>query len=380
MTANIVIACDSFKGSVASTEIAHTIPEIVRKRFEDIRIVGVAVADGGEGMTDAILRSCTGKTIRLQVRDPLMRPVTARYALLDGNRTAVIEMAQASGLPLLAPAERNPMHTLTYGTGELIRDALNRGCRHIVLGLGGSATNDAGLGMLQALGARFYDRQQQAVTPVGSALSRIERIDTQALDPRLRDCRFTVACDVDNPFCGTRGAARIFAPQKGAAPDDIDGLDNGLRHIARKITARTGRSIVRLPGAGAAGGLGGCCHAFFNARLLRGIDVVLETIDFDRTIAGADLIITGEGRLDRQTLNGKTPFGILQAARKQQIPVVAIGGSIEWSTELNDAGFAGIFPILPRPVPLAEAMKKPFALDNISETVVQIIRLYLSRR
>ena len=304
-----------------------------------------------------------------------MNPINVEYGILGDGLTAVIEMASASGLTLVPPEKRNPMLTTTCGTGELIKDALQRGCRRFLIGIGGSATNDAGTGMLQALGFRFLDKDGKELGKGGQILEKIEKIDLAGIMPELAESVFTIACDVNNPFSGENGAAFIYARQKGADDAMIRQLDKGLKHFANVIHATMGKDIDAIPGAGAAGGLGGGFLAFLPATLKRGIHMVLEALDFDSRIQNADLIITGEGKLDRQTGMGKTPAGILEAGKRQQIPVVAIGGAVEETEALLKQGFLAVLSIQPGPVTLEQAMDQAFAYRQVERIVEQIIRL-----
>jgi glycerate kinase len=283
-------------------------------------------------------------------------------------------MAAASGLPLIKIEERNPWITSTYGTGEIIMDAIARGCRKFLVGIGGSATNDAGVGMLQAMGFRFYDSSGELISSgSGGELARIAQIDDSQVCAAVMDSVFTIACDVDTPFCGPDGAAPVFAPQKGADAKMVDLLDKGMTSFAKVILDKYGIDVVPVSGAGAAGGMGGAFYAFLHANLKKGIDMVLDAIDFDTTIAGADLVITGEGKIDFQTAKGKTAAGVLARAKKQGIPVVAIGGCVEMCDSLNAMGFAGIYPILEEKVPLEVAMQRDFAMENVKKTVSKVV-------
>ena len=371
----IVIASDSFKGSISSAEVAACGERAVHRLFPDCEVVQLPVADGGEGTVETLTAALGGQSVATVVHDPLGRLITAQYGLIAKEKTAIIEMATASGLPLLQPEERNPWLTSTYGTGELIRDALERGCRKFLIAIGGSATNDGGMGLLQALGFRFPDAEGQELPGCGSSLSRIAQIDTSGALTALTECQFTVACDVTNPFYGREGAAYVFAPQKGADAEMVEALDQGLRHFAQLIQTTQGIAIDQLPGAGAAGGLGGGLVAFLQARLRPGIEMVLDALQFDTQIAGADLIFTGEGKLDAQTCMGKTPFGVLRHAQQQGIPVVALGGAVEASEALNRCGFLAVLPILPYPTSLTKAMDSTFTQQNIERTVTQVLRL-----
>lgn len=371
----IVIASDSFKGSVSSLEVAESAEKAIRKLFPECEVLKIPIADGGEGTTEALIHAMKGKMITCEVHDPLMKKIQTAYGILGDNQTAVIEMASASGLSLVPKDKRNPMHTTTFGTGELIKDALMRGCRHFLIGIGGSATNDAGTGMFRALGFRFLDKNGEELSQGGKILPQIYSIDRSTVLPRLLEATFTIACDVNNPFSGKNGAAFVYARQKGADDIMISELDNGLKHVASVIKQQMNLDIEQIPGAGAAGGLGGGCVAFLNAELKPGIEMVLDTLHFDEKIKGADLIITGEGKLDNQTGMGKAPSGILQAARKQNIPVIAIGGSIEETKVLNRQGFLAVFSIQSGITTLQEAMKKEIAMKNIECTVTQFLRI-----
>ena len=306
------------------------------------------------------------------VSDPLGRPISVRYGIV--GKMAIIEMAAASGLPLLREEERNPLLTSTYGTGEMIMDAVKRGCRDFLVGLGGSATNDAGMGMLQALGFRFYDiDDQEIIDGCGGRLQDVARIDDTGVKDAVRQCRFTVACDVDTPFCGSEGAAYVFAPQKGADMEMLARLDSGMVSFAEVIEKTYGIDVTSMAGAGAAGGMGGGSYAFLNATLKRGVDMVLDAIDFDSIIRGADLVVTGEGKIDYQTVKGKTAAGVLARAKAQDIPVVAIAGRVEMCDSVAQMGFAGVYPIMENEMPLAVAMQPDFAAANVEKTVKKIV-------
>lgn len=368
----VVVAIDSFKGCLSSEEAGKAAAEGVRAVFPNCETLRLPIADGGEGMLDILVTASNGRYRIVPAHGPLMEPVEGRYGLSGDGETALIEMAAVSGLPLVPEKARNPMLTTTYGTGELIRDALEQGCRKFIVGIGGSATNDAGLGMLQALGFRFMDKEGHLLGTGGKILSQVAAIDISAVHPALQEAHFTVACDVHNPFCGPNGAAYIFAPQKGADPGMVRELDGGLLSLSKVIRLATGKDIAGYPGAGAAGGMGGGFFAFLDAELKPGIRLMLEALDFGKKIRGANLIITGEGRADRQTAMGKVPSGILDEARKQHIPVIVIAGSIEEAEELNQAGFEGVFSITPGPVALERAMEPEFAKTNIRRSVMQI--------
>ena len=372
----IIVASDSFKGSLSSLDVAEAASKAINEVYPRCEVVKVDVADGGEGTMDALRRTLGGEKIWVEVSDPLGRPIQASYVILEDGVTAVLEMAVASGLPLLAPDERNPLKTSTYGTGQLIADALNNGCRKFLVGIGGSATNDAGIGMLQALGYRFSDAKGNILHGCGESLEGVASIDVSSVNPALSEAQFIVACDVEAPLYGPIGAAYVFAPQKGADPAMVERLDNGLKHFSEVALQCLGATedYSQSPGAGAAGGLGFGFIAFLNAHLERGIEMVLDAIGFDELIKGASLVITGEGRVDSQTLTGKTPFGVLKRAMKQDIPVVAIGGSVTLKPKAAiEAGFAGVYAVTPAGMPLEIAMQPTVASENICNTVRNIL-------
>lgn len=372
----IVVASDSFKGSLTSLEVAAGAEQGIHEVFPECEVVKVNVADGGEGTMDALRSTLGGQWVTVAAADPLGRPRDVSYVVLGDGNTAVIEMSAASGLPLLEPQERNPMLTSTFGTGEMIVDALSRGCRRFLVGIGGSATNDAGMGMLEALGFRFIDKDGKVLPGRGESMSEVVDIDMSHVSPEVKESEFIIACDVDSPFCGPRGAAYVFSPQKGADPQMVAELDAGMEHLAEVIVRTTGKDIRNIPGAGAAGGLGGGFLAFLNSRLERGIEMVLDAIAFDDIIRGSDLVITGEGRVDSQTLTGKTPFGIMKRAQKQNIRTVAIGGSVKLGDDDDVSGFDSIWPVTPEGMPLEEAMKAETASANVRETVKKIMLEY----
>ena len=371
----ITVAIDSFKGSLSSHEVACAFERGFRREFPQVEMRKVSVADGGEGTVEALVQTLGGEEVRIVASDPLMRGVEVCYGIVDGGRTAVMEMSAASGLPLLAPEERNPLKTTTYGTGEMIADALARGCRKFLVGIGGSATNDAGVGMLRALGFRFLDAEGQELVGGGEILDKIATIDDSGALEALHEVEFVVACDVTNPLYGPEGAAYVFAPQKGADAAMVEQLDGGLRNFAEVVKRYNGEDVASLQGAGAAGGLGGGFKALLGARLERGIEMVLSAMRFDDIIAGSDLVVTGEGRLDSQTVMGKTPSGVLRAACKQGIPCIAIGGAIEYCKELAESDFAALFPVVSGPVSLERAMQRDVAEANVERTATQIAKM-----
>jgi glycerate kinase len=324
----IVVAPDSYKGSLTALAVAEAIERGARAVWPDAEVVKVPIADGGEGTVDALVVATGGRVEQRTVRGPLGEPVSARWGLLGGGEAAVIEMAAASGLPLVPRDRRDPRVTTTYGTGELVRAALDAGVRRLVVGIGGSATNDGGAGFARALGVRFLDAAGAELPEGGAALARLARVDLAGLDPRLAGVDLEVACDVDNPLTGPRGASAVYGPQKGATPEVVRELDAALGRYAEVARAATGRDVAGRPGAGAAGGLGAGLLFFTPARLRPGVEIVLETTGFDAIARGADLVITGEGRTDFQTAMGKAPVGVAAAAKRHGVPVVCLAGGL----------------------------------------------------
>ena len=365
----IVLAIDSFKGCLSSKEIEQCIAEEIHRILPSCQTVCIPIADGGEGMLDTLIEATQGTFVSTQAHDPLMRIRPTRYGILGDQRTAVIEMAEINGLTTLSPIERNPMKTSTYGTGELIKDALEKGFRRFIIGIGGSATNDAGMGMMQALGAHLYDKQGNELEQGGKIMEQIAHIDLNHLHPALKEATFIVACDVQNPFCGPQGAAYVFARQKGASEEQIRQLDEGMRHLALLIERDFSYNINKVKGSGAAGGLGGAFATFLQAHLQSGIDLLLDAVDFDRKITNADWIITGEGKADRQTAEGKVPAGVLKRAKKANIPVMLIAGKVEDKACLQQMGFARIVKISPDNLPLEEAMRPEVTRENIRRAI-----------
>ena len=365
----IVLAIDSFKGCLSSKEIEQCIAEEIHRILPSCQTVCIPIADGGEGMLDTLIEATQGTFVSTQAHDPLMRIRPARYGILGDQRTAVIEMAEINGLTTLSPIERNPMKTSTYGTGELIKDALEKGFRRFIIGIGGSATNDAGMGMMQALGAHLYDKQGNELGQGEKIMEQIAHIDLNHLHPALKEATFIVACDVQNPFCGPQGAAYVFARQKGANEEQIRQLDEGMRHLALLIERDFSYNINKVKGAGAAGGLGGAFATFLQAHLQSGIDLLLDAVDFDRKITNADWIITGEGKADRQTAEGKVPAGVLKRAKKANIPVMLIAGKVEDKACLKQMGFARIVQVSPDNLPLEEAMRPEVTRENTQRAI-----------
>ena len=365
----IVLAIDSFKGCLSSKEIEQCIAEEIHRILPSCQTVCIPIADGGEGMLDTLIEATQGTFVSTQAHDPLMQIRPARYGILGDQRTAIIEMAEINGLTTLSPIERNPMKTSTYGTGELIKDALEKGFRRFIIGIGGSATNDAGMGMIQALGAHLYDKQGNELGQGGKIMEQIAHIDLNHLHPALKEATFIVACDVQNPFCGPQGAAYVFARQKGASEEQIRQLDEGMRHLALLFERDFSYNINKVKGSGAAGGLGGAFATFLQAHLQSGIDLLLDAVDFDRKITNADWIITGEGKADRQTAEGKVPAGVLKRAKKANIPVMLIAGKVEDKACLKQMGFSRIVQISPDNLPLEEAMRPEVTRENIRRAI-----------
>jgi len=376
----IVIAPDSFKGCLSAAQVCEAIQAGIWAADADITCEKVPLADGGEGTVDALVDATDGRFVSAVVEGPLGEPVEARFGILGDEETAVIEMAAASGLPLIPEEQRNPTRTTTYGTGQLIAAALDAGCRRLVVGIGGSATTDGGAGMAQALGARMLDNQgQQIIRVSGGQLRNVAEIDTKDFDPRIDECTMLVACDVDNPLLGPRGAATVYGPQKGATATQVETLEAGLAHFAGLLARDLGKPVAEVPGAGAAGGLGAGLLAFCDAQLQPGIDIVLDIVKLAGKAAGAELIITGEGKIDSQTAFGKAPIGALRVGQQLGIPVIAIGGSVASdASQLNEYGFAALFSILQQPMSLAEAMRPQTARQMLRTTAEQIMRLWLA--
>lgn len=373
----VIAAPDSFKGSLAAKEVAQAIAAGVRRACPACTIDEIPIADGGEGTLEALVHARQGEYRSYFVQGPLGEPVSAKIGLLGEGQIGVIEMAQASGLPLVAPEQRNPLLTSTFGTGELIRAALDLACRELIITIGGSATVDGGLGMLVALGAKLYDSEGQALAPVGGSLLHLAAIDITQLDKRLLDCHITIASDVTNPLCGPLGAAHVFGPQKGASPEMVDLLEQGLNRFAKATLVATGMDVMGLAGGGAAGGLGAALMAYAGGEMRSGIDVVLDTIDIDARLKGASLVFTGEGRMDAQTVQGKAPVGLARRAQAAACHVVALVGSLGPGYEaIYEHGISGIFPILAEPMQLSEAMEH--AAELIEAAAYRAMRFYLS--
>lgn len=355
----ILIAPDKFKGSLTASGAARCVEEALSELYSSAVLIRKPVADGGEGTAEVLAAATNGTLRTLQVKDPLFRSIQATYGVSGDGKTAFVEMAQASGLDRLSEKERNPLLTSTYGTGELIKDALKKGVQEVILCIGGSATTDAGIGMAAALGYEFLDRDNKPLQPIGQSMSKICRIRRINLLPDLRQVRFRVACDVDNPLFGPNGAAAVYGPQKGATPSMVKALDKGLRTIDNVLKNDFGIDESTMPGSGAAGGLGYGARVFLKASFLSGFDLVAETLDLHREIAQADWVITGEGSLDEQTLQGKVIAGITRIAAMHQVPVVAFCGRLALTdSQISQLGLAQAIPITPPSMPLHEAFEQ----------------------
>ncbi|HET9552252.1 MAG TPA: glycerate kinase [Anaeromyxobacteraceae bacterium] len=373
---HVVVAPDSFKGSASALRVAEAMERGVRAVFPAARVTKVPIADGGEGTVDALVAATGGRVEERTVRGPLGEPVRARLGVLGDRATAVVEVAAASGLPLIPPARRDPRIATTFGTGELLRAALDAGLRRVVVGLGGSATNDGGTGLARALGVRFLDAAGADLPEGGAALSRLEAIDLSGLDPRLAEASITVACDVDNPLTGPRGASAVYGPQKGATPEVVAELDAALERYARVARAATGRDVAAVPGAGAAGGLGAGLLLFTPATLRPGVGIVLEATRFDALVAGADLVLTGEGRTDLQTAMGKAPVGVAAAAKRHGVPVICLAGSLgEGADRVLAHGIDALASIVPGPMALEACLAQGEAL--VEAAAARVCRLLL---
>lgn len=374
----VIVAIDSLKGSLSSLEAGKAAEEGIKRAMPEAEIIIKPVADGGEGTVSALTSGLNGRLEKAEVTGPLGQKVKAVYGILP-DKTAVIEMAEAAGLPLVPDDQRNPMHTTTYGVGELIQQALEKGCRKFIVGIGGSATNDGGTGMLQALGCHFYKKDGTEICPGAEEIEEIARVDIGGMDRRLEECRFEIACDVTNPLCGERGASAVFAPQKGADARMVGRLDDALSHLA-DVTEEVLKTDNRnLPGAGAAGGLGFAFSSYLGGDLRPGVEIVLDAVLPEKELSEADIVVTGEGRFDGQTAMGKAPVGIAKRAKEKDCMVLVFAGSIEPQgvrkvqdeMQLVD----GAFPILPGVMTLEEAMQKTVAYENMSYTAEQVFRV-----
>ncbi|WP_162047151.1 glycerate kinase [Vibrio taketomensis] len=363
----IVIAPDSYKESLSAMDVAIAIEQGFKQILPNAEYVKLPMADGGEGTVQSLVDATGGDIIEHVVTGPLGQTVTGFYGLLGDGKTAIIEMAAASGLHLVEPEKRNPMITTTFGTGELILAALDKGVEHIIVGIGGSATNDGGLGMAQALGIRLLDETGESLGFGGGELAKLHTIDMLAIDPRLAKIRLEVACDVNNPLCGEKGASQVFGPQKGATPQMVAQLDSNLAHYAEVIKQQLGHDVLNRPGAGAAGGLGAALMGLFNAELRPGIEIVMDAVNLLDVVADADLVITGEGRIDSQTIHGKTPIGVARTAKKHHVPVIGIAGSLTHDCGVvHEHGIDAVFSVVNGAIDLPTALSQ--AAQNIELT------------
>ncbi|HGE7933032.1 TPA: glycerate kinase [Clostridioides difficile] len=375
----ILISIDSLKGSLSSIEAGNAIKKGILKVKEDAQVKILPLADGGEGTVDALVQWMNGKKETIEVTGPIAKKVDATYGLLKNTSTATIEIAQASGLTLVPTELRNPLYTTTYGVGEIIKEAINKGYRNFIVGIGGSATNDAGIGMLQALGFEFYDENNKLVGLGGKVLNEIRHIKIENRLKELDECKFKIACDVNNPLFGKNGAAYIYGSQKGATSEIIEELDNGLRNFSKVVKNYLSKDVANVEGAGAAGGLGFAFLAFLNSKLESGIKIILEEIKLEEELKDADFVITGEGRLDNQTAMGKAPIGVAKLAKKYGVKVIGLAGATtEDAVKCNEEGIDAYFSIVNRAMTIEEAMDKATASENMTATTTQIFNLITS--
>ena len=368
---------DSFKGSLSSMEAGNAVCSGILRVYSDAKINVLPLADGGEGTVEALTLGMWGELQSIIVTGPINeQKVTAKYGILRDKKTAIIEMAAAAGLTLLPPEKRNPLYTTTYGVGEILRDAIHKGCRHFIVGIGGSATNDGGLGMLQALGWQMLDSNGEAVPHNAIGLEKLAVIDDSIVLPELKECTFRIACDVTNPLLGQEGCSAVFGPQKGAPPNMIPIMDEWLQHYAELAKAKYPQANPQAPGTGAAGGLGFAFLTFTNAALESGINIVMEETKLEEQISAADMVITGEGQLDGQSIMGKAPIGVAQLAKKHAKPVIAFSGCVTPEARLcNEHGIDAYFPILRQVTTLSQALEPQNAQQNMTDTVEQVFRL-----
>ncbi|EGQ9168442.1 glycerate kinase [Vibrio cholerae] len=370
----VVIAPDSFKESLTAKQVCDAIQAGLARVWHDAKFVAIPVADGGEGTVQSLVDATQGRLVEVKVMGPQGKRVEAFYGMLGDNQTAVIEMAAASGLHHVPVAQRDPKLTTSFGTGELIRHALDQGVTKLIIGLGGSATNDGGVGMLAALGARFTNADGDPIQLTGGGLHELTHIDLQDFDPRLQNCDILVACDVNNPLCGDKGASSVFGPQKGATPEDVQLLDGTLRQFGLLTEKVTGKMVLESAGAGAAGGMGAALLAYTQARLRPGIEIVLETVQLAHQVSDADLVITGEGRIDSQTVHGKTPMGVAKVAKRFDVPVLALCGCTGDNYQaVYQCGIDAVFAAVPRAMSLEDALKESdFNLADLAENVARL--------
>ena len=372
----VVVAIDSLKGSLSSLEAGEAIKSGVLKVMPDANVEVRPLADGGEGTVEALALGMGGKLETAAVTGPLGETVNCIYGILEESKTAILEMSGAAGITLVPDEKRNPLHTTTYGVGEVIKDAISRGCRHFIVGIGGSATNDGGIGMLQALGYGMLDKDGNQVAFGAKGIKEIVSITDDQVIPELKECSFRVACDVTNPLCGETGCSAIFGPQKGATPEMVKDMDGWLANYAKLTSEKYEKADATYLGTGAAGGMGFAFLAYTNAVLESGIKIILEETKLESFVKDADLVVTGEGRLDGQTVYGKAPIGVAKIAKKYDKPVIAFSGAVtEDAVVCNEHGIDAFFPILRRIQSLQEAMEPSSARANMVETVEQVFRL-----
>ncbi len=372
----VTVSIDSFKGSLSTFQAGEAISEGVKKVYPDAEVNICPLADGGEGTVDAIIGATGGEMAEVTVHNPLGKLINSSYGIIPHTQTAVIEMASASGITLINDAERNPLHTTTFGVGELILDAIKRGCRKFIVGIGGSATNDGGIGMLQALGFEFLDKDSNQVSFGAKGLKDIVKIKTDNAIKELNECSFSVACDVKNPLCGENGCSAIYGPQKGATSSMIKDMDMWLKEYARLTKEILPESDLNIPGTGAAGGLGFAFLSYLNSSLSSGVDLVIKETQLENCVKDADVVITGEGRLDGQSYMGKAPIGVAKLAKKYKKPVIAFSGCVtDDAVMCNEHGIDAFFPIVRKPCTLEEAMDLDNAHKNLKDTVNQVFRL-----
>ena len=375
----IVAIIDSFKGSMTSLEGGFAALDGIKRVVPDAEVIVKPISDGGEGLVDSLTEGMGGRYEFVKVKNPLGEEITAKYGIA-GN-TAIIEMSAAAGIFLIPVESLNPMVTTTYGVGEMIIDAINKGCRNFIIGIGGSATNDAGLGMLEALGFEFFDENNKKVPWGAIAPGKVNKIVTSNVIPDLYECTFNIACDVDNPLCGERGCSAVYGPQKGAKKEDIPVMDDAMRHFGEVTKMYNSKADMMYPGAGAAGGMGFAFLSYLNGKLKSGIELVLEQIEAEKFIKDADLVITGEGKMDFQTVMGKVPVGVAKLAKKHGKTVIAFAGGVTHdAVECNKHGIDAFFPIVRTPCTLEDAMKVENAKNNMSDSVEQAIRLWMAGR
>ena len=372
----VVVAIDSFKGSMSSLEAGEAISNGIKKAHKDAEVEIRPLADGGEGTVEALSIGMGGRLINVDVTGPVGRKVNAVYGIVDSSKTAIIEMSQAAGITLVSGDKKNPLYTTTFGVGELIKDAINKGCRHFVVGIGGSATNDCGIGMLQALGYEFLDKEGNQVGFGASGVRDIVSIRDENVIKELSECYFRVACDVNNPLCGELGCSAIYGPQKGATKEMVADMDGWLKNYSKIVKEKYPDADSEYPGTGAAGGLGYAFFNFTNSKLESGIKIVLDETKLEEYVKDADIVVTGEGRLDHQTVMGKAPVGVANIAKKYNKKVIAFSGSVtEDAGVCNEHGIDAFFPILRRIVTLEEAMQTDTAKQNLTDTAEQVFRL-----